>query len=605
MKAKVSQSLSPHPRCLRARRIGPSPMLMAAALLVLGLFLNGSAYGKEPDRAQSDASTGTQASTSIGTSGFRVPIPEIKLRRIIGDRPARKAPPAKEEVEPPSQRELPSPAPRQPTREGRATDSSQRGDQQVDRLPFERIHPFRPDRSTERPVSDSPRTSGPVRRVPLFEPPKAPDDLLEAPPPRKEVIAETAGVTKLPRLLRVEPIKETPKALQVESITPGEPSKASKSITMKKRGELERIVLVPSQPEFDETPSPVKPDEAPKHAQVIRPDQAAKPDESDESRSPAAVSAPPHIPRTVEAQAVPKDAPKVARATPSLEMHPPGRPSDRSGQAGKADEADKAPPSLTFLPPARDKHLAAVPGDQGSVTEARKPAREIPPIAIAPPEPAAEPPKRDQREALTQARPVEPLPGTTDAREFQEPRPKEADTEPTTTRVARARPSEISPLDTRLPRVEKRVTKPKLELPFPSPLDADARDDKLVRDYLRATAPLLEQLSLMVTTAPTLAIANYDPSEPGPPEVLKDVLLKMNAMKRDLQILDSKTFAIIPPRKYLPFHSMIRESIAQTYQACNAIIHFLDGGKDEHLAKIQEHLSKAKELMQKARYQRG
>jgi hypothetical protein len=143
------------------------------------------------------------------------------------------------------------------------------------------------------------------------------------------------------------------------------------------------------------------------------------------------------------------------------------------------------------------------------------------------------------------------------------------------------------------------------EVILPSPLDSDARESIEVRDYLRATAPVLEELSLLITTAPTLAIANYDPTDHGGQAALKDVLLKLNSMKRALQILDSKTFAIIPPAKYAHFHTTIRQSIAQTNQACDSIITFLNGGKEDQLAKIHEHLSKAKELMQKTRSRRG
>ena len=101
--------------------------------------------------------------------------------------------------------------------------------------------------------------------------------------------------------------------------------------------------------------------------------------------------------------------------------------------------------------------------------------------------------------------------------------------------------------------------------------------------------------------APSLTIADYDPSDPNAPAVPKEVHLKMDSMKRKLQILDSKTFAIIPPQKYAPFHSLIRESIAETYQACDSIVDYLDSSRTEALKSVRDHLLKARELIRRTR----
>jgi hypothetical protein len=104
-----------------------------------------------------------------------------------------------------------------------------------------------------------------------------------------------------------------------------------------------------------------------------------------------------------------------------------------------------------------------------------------------------------------------------------------------------------------------------------------------------------------MTRAPSLAIADYDPSDPNTPPIPKEVQLKMEALKRELQILDSKSFAIIPPKKYLTFHGLIRDSVAETHQACDAIIRYLQESNPENLRSVQEHLRKAKTLIQRSR----
>ena len=140
---------------------------------------------------------------------------------------------------------------------------------------------------------------------------------------------------------------------------------------------------------------------------------------------------------------------------------------------------------------------------------------------------------------------------------------------------------------------------------LPSPLAPEALNNPKVREYLRETTPLLEELSLLMTRAPSLSLADYDPSDADAPIVPKEIYLKIDSMKRELQNLDSKTFAIIPPPKYVPFHSVIRESITETYKACDAIISYLNEKNDENLQKILEHLTKARELIRETRTVQG
>jgi len=159
--------------------------------------------------------------------------------------------------------------------------------------------------------------------------------------------------------------------------------------------------------------------------------------------------------------------------------------------------------------------------------------------------------------------------------------------------------------------VEKLVPKesiPSVEQPAPpvrelifSPLDESALHSREVMAYLRETAPILEELSVLMTRAPSLAIADYDPSDPNAAVVPKEITLKMDSLKRELQILDSKTFAVIPPAKYAEYHSLIRQSIAETYQACDAILGFINETDPSNLKKADDHIFRARELIQRTR----
>ncbi len=140
---------------------------------------------------------------------------------------------------------------------------------------------------------------------------------------------------------------------------------------------------------------------------------------------------------------------------------------------------------------------------------------------------------------------------------------------------------------------------------IPSPLDDDALESREARDYLRETAPILEELSLLMTRAPGLSIEDYDPSDTNSALVPTDVRLKMASLKRELQILDSKTFAIIPPSRYQAFHSLVRESIAHAYQACDSIINYFEENNPQNFLKAKEHLVKAGELIRKTIKQGG
>jgi hypothetical protein len=116
---------------------------------------------------------------------------------------------------------------------------------------------------------------------------------------------------------------------------------------------------------------------------------------------------------------------------------------------------------------------------------------------------------------------------------------------------------------------------------------------------------VLEELSLLMARAPSLNLVDYDPSELNTPVIPQDLGLKLESLKRDLRILDSKVFSIIPPSKYSQFHELIRQSISHTYLACESISNYFQDAKPEELQKVKEHLVKAKELIQQTRKRNG
>ena len=130
-----------------------------------------------------------------------------------------------------------------------------------------------------------------------------------------------------------------------------------------------------------------------------------------------------------------------------------------------------------------------------------------------------------------------------------------------------------------------------------SPLDEEPPVSREVREYLAATAPILGALSSLIGRAPSLALEDYDPSDPNAPVKSEDLLIKMKAMNRELQILDTKSFSVVPPAKYMDFHQRIRESITETLQACDTIIEYLGKREIQQLRKIHEHLTRARDLI--------
>ncbi len=138
-----------------------------------------------------------------------------------------------------------------------------------------------------------------------------------------------------------------------------------------------------------------------------------------------------------------------------------------------------------------------------------------------------------------------------------------------------------------------------------SPLASDSLTSREALDYLKEIAPLLEELAIIMAKAPSLTVVDYDPSDPNSTIFPKDILVRMDTLKRRLQILDAKIFSIIPPHRYAEFHNMIRDSINGSFKASDALIDYFHNQSEDNLKKVQENLLKARELMRMTRTAQG
>ncbi|MBI5249319.1 MAG: hypothetical protein HY912_07475 [Desulfomonile tiedjei] len=474
-------------RASRWSRLAIHVWALVSILTIAGVLVEPASWAappqKLPERKNETAEVNAPPG-QIGDSGYVVPIPEIKMRSIIGDRPPAPPPvqepevaPVKEQSPPPTKpveqvqpQETPEPVPQAPAPvEPQAPVETTPHVRESPRLPFDPAART-PQESVRKPVFVEEPTAD-KDEAPAFKSPQAPEPMTEAPPPKKELLKRKAAAPPIPVLLESQPLKGSAKPISMESLRLGASTDSTESISLDSRKEPE---IAPEPPARESLPEP---------------------ESAPDTRPETATSQPPK-----ETVPVPVPAPSPA-------------------------------PAPTPTPP---------------VTQPEPPPKEAVPM---------EPPSEPIEEATT---PKETVPTL----EQPPPPPKES---------------------------------------FPSPLDPDVLTSREVRDYLRQAAPILEELSLLMTRAPSLNIADYDPSDPGAPLVPKELFLKMDSMKRELQILDSKTFSIIPPPKYARFHTVIRDSIASTYQACDAILAYFKESSPENLQKVLTSLTRARELIRRTR----
>ncbi|MDQ7782584.1 MAG: hypothetical protein RDU20_06885 [Desulfomonilaceae bacterium] len=493
-------------------------LLMCSVVLWIGESLAQAQKLADSDSPEDATVQPGRESATIGSSGFTVPIPEIKMRSIIGDQPRRDP--------------LPS-APRDEADLGEKTPS-----------------PPRPTDVT--PPSAIPRSpSDAVERTPVRGPRKGPREVPAEPP--KEP-APSVSEQDLPEL---------PPAQEVTDGRQPSPPPA--------RGPLRG----PMQTERPDLPS-------------------REPEEDPHKESPPEMLTPPRAP---------EDA---------VEPPPPPR------KEILKQKGDPSPPVIMKAPRSKEERKPMML--ESAETDQMADPREWiqfdtrrDPVVIPPPEPEPVPETPLQPEVLPEQEP-QVLPETRPAPEPKIETPMLPETRPLPEPVpvpedgsVDPKPKESLPSEPLEEHPDAKETLPAFREPaqvrevFPSPLEEDALDSWEVMEYLRKAAPILEELSLLMTRAPSLTIADYDPSDPNAPAVPGDVHPKMDSMKRTLQILDSKAFEIIPPKKYVPFHGLIRESIAETYKACDAITAYLDSSKPEDLRGVENHLIKARELIRQTR----
>ncbi|MFC1834652.1 hypothetical protein ACFL2Q_07955 [Thermodesulfobacteriota bacterium] len=316
---------------------------------------------------------------------------------------------------------------------------------------------------------------------------------------------------------------------------------------------------------------------------------------------------------TVPAQDAPSAKPLEPESTPQPETQPQIQPEIKTGRVGEQPTAGL--PSTPTVPPIQPPTGPPVetPWPGGGARGTLGPESPPPSGTGEEQTPAVEQePEKPSPDSLHPSRELAPL---------REPKVEQPSPEPP---AADGIPGQESPVVKSQPKEEvpsiqpptKEAGPPLLAQPppapappvketFPSPLESGLVQSWEVKKYLAATTPILEELSLLMARAPSLAIEDYDPSRVNPSTLSKDTLLKMEALKRSLQILDSKTFAIIPPKRYAPFHTRLRDSITHTFKACDCIMGFLKGGDPEQIKKMQDHIIKARDLIQSTRQAAG
>lgn len=562
-------------------------MVTLAVLCLLYVF-PGLSGGQGPVRGKpATESTGTDKSEKtyapIGNSGYKVRIPEFRLKRIIGDQPKRKgpvrgegdksttteapsaetkpaeprpsgppprlpfdhgpvAPSAPAHPTPPSAvQPAPTPAPVEESRpdEPSETPSAQES-RPTEHSLKEQLRPGGPKKEPavkegpakpEAPGKESQAPSAPAKESPspVFAPPRAPEDVVKPPPPpKKEILAPEKE--KIPPLLGVQASKSQPPAGRVEPVEVDDMADPRRWLPFASRGEPKSVT--PPEPE-------------PTREVSAEPEPAPSPG--------------PESQRAALPESRPEPTP-VSPPKPQARLMPTPSPA--------SEPEPMQPPEPTPTP------------EPAGIPESR-PAPQ--PVPEQKPEPAAEPAPAPETKPTPESQPVEPAPEPAPTETKPEAPDAAAPPEPTPTPAPAPPPKEV----------------------VPSPLDDGAVTSAEVRDYLRATAPILEELSLLMTRGPSLAVSDYDPSDSNAPVVPKQVHLQMEWMKRELQVLELKTFAIIPPKEYLAFHDLVRQSIAQTYQACDAVMAYLAESKPEDLEKVRRHLLKARDLIHRTTEKTG
>lgn len=457
------------------------------------------------------------ASTTIGGTGFKVPIPEIRMNRIIGEAPPKKAPTE--------------------SRRGPVSSPSDMPEAQV-------LHPEEPGQLMERPGPIPMRLPFDSRnRIPTAGP-------VEALPSIKE---ETSPEESEPQTVREAPPRP--------------------SLHFRPPEKIERL----PDPEDDIH---------------VRESGGHTPEVPEQKPSPA------ERPHRQEPHSPPFKGPIApVNITDSLPEPPKEIISKRMIPLPHISEVEVARDTIKSLPvetQALDKSDVEI--DSIPLDTRRAPLL----VEIEEPQPVVE----TKEELSTKAKPVEeskladqikhePMTPPDTGQTFSIIPPKES-----RPALEIKQQKEDKPAPKEDPQETEQTIIPQKER-IPSPLDNEVSMTPEVRRYLKETAPVLEELSLLMARTPSLSIADFDPTEINGSILPKEINIKMESMKRELRILDSRVFSIIPPDGYAQYHNLIRQSINHTYVATESFVNFFNESKMQDLVQAKDHLLKAREYIKR------
>lgn len=495
--------------------------LVSVTILVCGLFDNPAnaqaPRGSSPELPSMGSAPGSSSAT-IGGTNYNVPIPEIRMNRIIGEPAPKKAP-----VEPP-----------------RGPVSSPKKESET--------QPLHPDQAKEQLTRP-----GPIpMRLPFDSQYRKPpvEEIKEVPPPKEEIKPEPGPVQTAPEIvdrprLKFSPPKTRYRLPEPEEEPPTETQKEQIPETpiVEKPRTSEKPRHEPHSPPFREPIAPVN-----------ITDSLPEPNKDIIIKRMIPL---PQIYEVVAARDNIKSLPVESEVFGQKGVEQDQIPMDER-RAPLVVEIEEPQP---LVPPKEEIVPQVKEHEEPKVTE---------PVKHQP----MTPPESDQ--AFTVIPPKEQKP----AEETKETKPE---TVP-------------APIIKEAPQYFEQPPAPPKEK-IPSPLDEDQVITPELRKYLKETAPILEELSLLMARTPSLSIADFDPSDVHAPLIPKEINLKMESMKRELRILDSKIFSIIPPPVYVQYHDMIRQSINHTYMATEAFINFFNQSRIEDLNQVRENLAKAKEFI--------
>jgi hypothetical protein len=513
---------------------------------------------------------------SGGGESFTYKAPEVPLKSILKSRhqsPKAKAPD-------PEPGEEAQPKPQERRIEPVVADQKQ----EIPPFPF----PIPKSEFTERSDGASKEPETVVEKLPKIAAPFAPEDAIAAPAPKKEIIKETGNDLKPPKMLESRRAKESLKAkpMASEQIPQGQ---GPDSMAQMEKGRDPKasapVELLPAPgDEFDPEPVP-KPKEEERAEQVK------------DVPTPAAPQAKEPVPKKEETEEKAKEQePQEAKSPPTLNWTAPD-PSEkvRAAETGAdtPEHARMAPAPSTGSPITRSAPDEPSPAPEEAIDEPKEntqPPKSPPTLNWTAPDKPVESMEPDAPKEEVAPEPMTPIPSE-DPEEAQTPAVIEEQSiadEPS--------PPEIEPE----PEAAPPPPAPAREM-VPSPLAPDAIEDEEAREYLIKTSQILEELSLLMTRAPSLSLAQYDPSDSSAPLAPPEVMRQIESLSRRLRILDSKTFTVIPPNRYNDFHNMLRNSIAESRMAFESVMNFFSQGDPGALQEMQDHITKARELIRETR----